>query len=233
MTSPLKKYILPAFLLPSAVFAVSTLPLAMLSTQQVAIDVQEETIFTGQLRDIATPYLALATTVSVTVGIAGVAVTGWKQSQSQSSELAAKLEEQRNTLKKKEEQLEELKLSPSVLEASGLDSFLEESQPEPQPTPVISVTDFPPEISVPMDEVPEPEPVVESPPARLQVLKFPTATVSPVQPANVDEIQTRLQQLQTQLETLQKAVSIEPQSATFQLKVPDMRQIAPQQKVAV
>lgn len=233
MTSPLKKYILPAFLLPSAVFAVSTLPLAMLSTQQVAIDVQEETIFTGQLRDIATPYLALATTVSVTVGIAGVAVTGWKQSQSQSSELAAKLEEQRNTLKKKEEQLEELKLSPSVLEASGLDSFLEESQPEPQPTPVISVTDFPPEISVPMDEVPEPEPVVESPPARLQVLKFPTATVSPVQPANVDEIQTRLQQLQTQLETLQKAVSTEPQSATFQLKVPDMRQIAPQQKVAV
>jgi hypothetical protein len=233
MTSPLKKYILPAFLLPSAVFAVSTLPLAMLSTQQVAIDVQEETIFTGQLRDIATPYLALATTVSVTVGIAGVAVTGWKQSQSKSSELAVKLEEQRNALKKKEEQLEELKLSPSVLEATGLDSFLEESQPEPQPTPVISVTYFPPEVSVPMDEIPEPEPVVESPPARLQVLQFPTATVPPVQPANVDEIQTRLQQLQTQLETLQKAVSSEPKSATFQLKVPDMRQIAPQQKVAV
>lgn len=233
MTSPLKKYILPAFLLPSAVFAISTLPLAMLSKQQVAIDIQEETVFTGQLRDISTPYLAAATAVSVTVGIAGVAVTGWKQSKNKSSELEAQLEEQQNALKKKEEQIEELKLSPSVLEAAGLESFLEEIRREPQPVMVAVMAEPLPEISVQIEEVLESKSEPESEPPQLQVLQFPKAAVTPAQPSGIDEIQTRLQQLQTQLETLQKAVSSEPQSTTFQLKVPDMRQIVSQHKIAV
>jgi flagellar biosynthesis chaperone FliJ len=233
MTSPLKKYILPAFLLPSAVFAISTLPLAMLSTQQVAIDLQEETVFTGQLRDIATPYLAAATAVSVTVGIAGVAVTGWKQSKNKSSELEAQLQEQQNALKKKEEQIEELKLSPSVLEAAGLESFLEENRPELQPVMVTAMAEPLPEISVQIEEVPESKPEPQPEPPQLHVLQFPKAAVTPAQPSGMDEIQTRLQQLQTQLETLQKAVSSEPQSTTFQLKVPDMRQIVSQHKIAV
>jgi hypothetical protein len=233
MTSPLKKYILPAFLLPSAVFAASTLPLAVLSTQQVAVEIQEETVFTGQLRDIATPYLALATTVSVTVGIAGVAVTGWQQSKSKSTELEAQLEQQQNVLKKKEEQLEELKLSPTILEAAGLDSFLEESRPQLQPMMTPVMAEPLPEVSVQIEEVPAPNPEPKSVPPRLQVLKFPTVEVTAPESSNMDEIQTRLQQLQAQLETLQKAVSIDSQPATFQLKVPDMRQIVPQHKIAV
>ncbi|HIK31406.1 MAG TPA: hypothetical protein IGS17_04085 [Oscillatoriales cyanobacterium M59_W2019_021] len=227
MTSPLKKYILPAFVLPSAIFAASTLPLALLSTQQVAIEIQEETVFTGQLRDIATPYLAVATAVSVTVGIAGVAVTGWKQSTSKSTELEAKLEAQQTVLKKKEEQIEELKISPSVLEAAGLDSFLQDSNPKPQLALVPAIS----EASASEEEVPQPQPEPESP--RLQVLQFPTAAATAPESSNIDEIHTRLQQLQTQLETLQKAVVTQPQPATFQLKVPDMRQILPSQKVAV
>lgn len=229
MTSLLKKYILPAFFLPSAVFATSTLPLALLSTQQVAIELQEETVFTGQLRDIATPYLAAATAVSVTVGIAGVAVTGWKQSNSKSTELEAQLEAQQTVLKKKEEQIEELKISPSVLEAAGLDSFLQDNHSQPQLALVPAIS----EVSVSAEEVPlsNPEPEAESP--RLQVLQFPTPTVTAPESSNIDEIQTRLQQLQAQIETLQKAVVTQPQAATFQLKVPDMRQILPSQKVAV
>ncbi|MGB3239112.1 MAG: hypothetical protein WBB29_12505 [Geitlerinemataceae cyanobacterium] len=234
MTSQLKKYILPAFLLPTAVFAATTLPLAALSTQQVAVKIQEEAVFNGQLRDIATPYLAAATAVSVTVGIAGVAITGWKQSKSKSSELEAQLEEQKNALQKKEAQIEELKLSPSVLESWGLDSFLEESRPEVQPVMANAIAQMAPEVSVQIDEVPQIDnPKTEPAPPHLHVLQFPTTAETEPAPSNADEIQTRLQQLQTQLETLQKAVASESKLPAFQLKVPDMREMIPQQKVAV
>jgi len=74
--TPLKKLVLPPVVLSAAVFGVLTLPLAMLGSKPVTIQFQEEPIFQGQLRDVATPYLGLASVLSLGAGLASVAITG-------------------------------------------------------------------------------------------------------------------------------------------------------------
>jgi len=55
--SPLKKFILTPALLSAAVFATLTLPLAVFGSKPVTIQLQQEPVFQGQLRDVATPFL--------------------------------------------------------------------------------------------------------------------------------------------------------------------------------
>lgn len=203
MNSPLKKYLLPALVIPSAVFGISTLPLAVLSSQQVAVRVQDEPVFQGQLREIASPYLVLATTVSAAIGVAGVAVTGWKQSNSKSSELEDRIGQQQAALQHKEAQLEELKLSATLLAASGLDAFVEIETPQ-LPVARKEVVAAPPVIERPkLAIVPAVEPEVQ----RRQVIEFPTAAIQPAPP--VDAIQTQVEQLKAQLEMLTSALSVQ------------------------
>ena len=129
--SPLKQYILTPLILSAAVFSALTLPLAVFGNQPVTIQVQKESVFQGELRDIATPYLGLAAAISIGTGIATVAVTGWRQSSRKSQQTKDQLSELEQNLKKKEELLESLKMSDAGLEASGLKMFLEaEMQPE-------------------------------------------------------------------------------------------------------
>ena len=64
-TSPLKKFVLAPVVLSAAVFSVLTLPLAVFVSQPVTIQLQEEPVFSGQLRDVATPYLGLASALSL------------------------------------------------------------------------------------------------------------------------------------------------------------------------
>ncbi|NES81412.1 MAG: hypothetical protein F6K10_08350 [Moorea sp. SIO2B7] len=133
MAFSLKKLFLQGLVIPGTVFCASTLPLAMLGSKPVAITFQNEPVFAGKLRDIASPYLAFATVLSVGAGVASIAVSGWKDSNQKSTKAQGKVEDLEKTLKEKEAQLEDLKLSPQRLEASGLDTFLEEDISTPQP----------------------------------------------------------------------------------------------------
>ncbi|HEY9858432.1 MAG TPA: hypothetical protein V6D16_02925, partial [Candidatus Obscuribacterales bacterium] len=72
--SSLKSFLLPAVLLSSTVFSSLTLPLVVLGSQPVDIRMQQEPVFSGQLKDIAAPYLGFAAALSLGVGIASVAV---------------------------------------------------------------------------------------------------------------------------------------------------------------
>jgi hypothetical protein len=210
MNSPLKKYLLPALVIPCTVFGISTLPLAVLSSQQVAVQVQDEPVFQGQLREIASPYLVLATTVSAAIGVAGVAVTGWKQSTSKSSELEDRLSEKQAALQHKEAQLEELKLSANFLAASGLDAFVDMEIEQPQrPVAQEAVVTASPVIERPkLAIVPTVEPEVQ----RRQVIEFPTAAIQSA-PAPIDTIQTQVEQLKAQLEMLTAALSVQSSPA--------------------
>lgn len=207
--NPLKKYVLSALLLPSTVFCASTLPLAVLSSQEVAIELQDETVFTGQIREIATPYLALATTLSAVVGVAGVAITGWQQSKGQSARLEAQLAQHQKALKTTEEKLEELKLSTPVLEASGLENFIEEREPK-----VARVAPIKVESSETQNPVRE----------EIQDLKSLDLTVSSPSESTdrIEAVQNQVHQMKSQLEVLQQALASASNAVVFDSSISDL-----------
>ncbi|MFB8787353.1 MAG: hypothetical protein U7123_00490 [Potamolinea sp.] len=127
--SPLKHFVLTPVLLSAAVFATLSLPLAILGKQQVRIQLQSEPVYQGQLRDVATPYLALASVISLGAGVASIALTGWRSSTRKSSEVEAQLSTLAQNLQEREAQLESLQLSQERLEASGLSAFVDEELP--------------------------------------------------------------------------------------------------------
>lgn len=130
--SPLKKFVVAPAIISAAVFGILTLPLVVLGQKPITIQLQEESLFHGQLRDVAPPYLGLASVLSVAAGTATVAITGWRHSSKKSAQAEAKLSSLEQNLKEKEELLESLKVSEPRLTASGLTSFLdEEIQPKP------------------------------------------------------------------------------------------------------
>jgi hypothetical protein len=125
--SPLKKFLLPPALLSASIFCTLTLPLAFIGSKPIEIQLQKEPIFAGQLKDIATPYLSLATAISLGACMASVAVTGWRQSVHQKNQIKQQLSDLQLLLKAKEAQLDELKLDELRLKAAGLDCFLEDT----------------------------------------------------------------------------------------------------------
>jgi hypothetical protein len=127
--STLKKFVLAPVVLSAAVFGTLTLPLALLGKQPIVIQLQQEPVFQGQLRDISTPYLGFASVVSLGAGFASVAFTGWRRSTHKSSQVEAQLSDLAQHLQEKEAQLEALKLSESRLVASGLSAFVDDDIP--------------------------------------------------------------------------------------------------------
>lgn len=63
------KFVLPSVIACGIVFAVMTAPLAVMGDNQVGIKIQEESLFHGRLRDVATPYVVFATFLSFGAGM--------------------------------------------------------------------------------------------------------------------------------------------------------------------
>jgi hypothetical protein len=127
--SALPKFFLPPVIASAAVFSVMTIPIALLGSEQVVIKIQEEPIFHGKLRDVATPYVVLATAISLGAGISAIAISGWRHSSRKSTEIQQQLSSLEQHLQQKEELLKELKLSDSRLQVSGLSAFLDDEVP--------------------------------------------------------------------------------------------------------
>jgi hypothetical protein len=235
--SPLNKFLFTPVVISAAVFAALTIPLAVLGSKPVTIQLQEEPVFSGQLRDVATPYLGLATALSLGAGVASVAVTGWRQSIRKSSQVESQLSDLERNLKEKEAQLEAIKLSDTRVEASGLSEFLDEnatqkaventpSSPTPAPEPITPSPAPQPVIEplvirtqpVNVQPVEPPHVTVQEASARFASsqgflgysqakanLKPPT-TVTSLPPKEVAQLQVQLQQIKTQMESLQAAL---------------------------
>jgi hypothetical protein len=120
--------LLSSALLAGVVFCGSTFPLAALGSKPITIQLGEQQIFVGRIKEFAGPYLGFATAISIGVGAVSLATSGWQQS----SRKLGKVEEQMSTLKQqlqeKESLLEDLKFSESRLNASGLKFFLQEDE---------------------------------------------------------------------------------------------------------
>jgi len=226
--SPLKKFVFTPVVLSAAVFGTLTLPLALLGSKPVAIQLQQEQVFQGQLRDVATPYLGLATVLSFGAGLASVAVTGWRMSTRKSSLVEAQLSDLEQNLKEKEAQLEALNVSEPRLEASGLSAFVDETIPlvpvanssaaSQGVNPVVEALVITPQRVEAQAVVPSPV-TVQAAAAKFAVaqtfLGYAQAKAS-VEPANqvtelassqVEELHIQLQQIMAQMASVQTALS--------------------------
>ena len=85
--STIAKFILPPVLASTAVFSAMTLPLAAIGDKPINIKIQEETLFFGKLRDVALPYVVVATGLSLGAGISAIAISGWRNSSRKSTEV--------------------------------------------------------------------------------------------------------------------------------------------------
>jgi len=124
--SSLKKLVLPATLLAGTVFSLLTVPLAVFGSEPIDIHLNQEPIFSGKVKDFAAPYVGGVGILSVGMGVAGIAIAGWKQSSRKSGQVETKCSTLQQKLAEKELQLETVMLSGNRLEASGLNFFLQD-----------------------------------------------------------------------------------------------------------
>lgn len=194
--STLQKFVLTPVFLSVGVFATLTLPLALFGNKPVTIQLQEEPVFQGKLRDVSTPYLGLASLISLGVGVASVALTGWRRSTRKSSEVEAQLSTLAQSIQEKEAQLEALKLSESRLAASGLKAFLDEELPQDAdsntPSAAQSVSQTP---AVPF--------------ATPQAKPFnPATSTTQLAAQEVEELNSQMQEIMAQMASVQAALLV-------------------------
>ncbi|MBW4475725.1 MAG: hypothetical protein KME54_02355 [Tolypothrix brevis GSE-NOS-MK-07-07A] len=166
--SALQKFFLPSIVSAVTVFSAMSFPLATLGDKQTVVKFEQETIFDGKLRDVATPYVVLATAMSVGTGIFVIAVCGWQYHTRKSEEFQQELSGLEKHLEVKEAQLQEFKLSESRLQVSGLTSFLDDEVPFQQTgnSKSLSATVTQPVVTQPVVTQPVvTKPVVTKPPA--------------------------------------------------------------------
>jgi hypothetical protein len=126
--SPLQKSLLASASVGSVIFGVSTIPLAANSSLPVEVKVRNQPVFEDEMNALAGPYLGVAGTVSIAVGIGILGMSGWRSAASHSeSEKVKRSELEKNLLACKAE-LERIKFSDARLQNEKLGDFL---QPEP------------------------------------------------------------------------------------------------------
>ncbi len=149
----MKRSILSATLLSCTVFSCLTLPLAVLGSRSIVIEFQKEPIFSGKLRDIAPPYLAIAATTSLGAGALSLLFAGWRRSSHKSAQIQKQLSQLQQELHEKESLLDELRLSESYLQSTGLHQFL---NPEAIPSLAVVSEKMTPQVVKPIaEETPE------------------------------------------------------------------------------
>jgi DNA-binding transcriptional MerR regulator len=126
--SALRKFILPPLMTSACVFAAVTAPIFVMGSKQIDIKLDQEPFLSGKVREVAFPYVAAATAITVGAGLSVAAFSGWRNSAKKSSEIEEQISNLERQIQEKEELLKELKLSEGRLQISGLQAFLEEEE---------------------------------------------------------------------------------------------------------
>ncbi|MGQ4647086.1 hypothetical protein [Lyngbya aestuarii] len=233
--SPLKKFVLAPVILSASVFAALTLPLALLGSKTISVQMQKEPVFNGEIRDIATPYLGLATLLSLGAGVASVALTGWQQSARKSAQVEEKLSGLAQQLQEKEEQLKELKLSESRLKTSGLKEFLaQETESSVASSPQSKAKIAPPSNQDQPVALPQIEQVAPAFNSAFTLLNH-AQPASPLKPSpsatlprlsEVEELHSQLQQMMTRIASLESVIEAVPVATVSHQKMAADLQVA-------
>ncbi len=124
--SALRKFILPPLMTSACVFAAVTAPIFVMGSKQIDIKLDQEPFLSGKVREVAFPYVAAATAITVGAGLSVAAFSGWRNSAKKSSEIEEQISNLERQVQEKEELLKELKLSEGRLQITGLQAFLED-----------------------------------------------------------------------------------------------------------
>lgn len=186
--STLNKFVLTPVLLSATVLAILTLPLLILSKKPITIQLQEEPVFQGQLRDISTPYLCLASVLSLGAGIASIAFSGWQISSRKSSQIEGQLSNLTRNIQEKEAQIKALQHSELQLADSPLKTFLDEAVVKP-----VTASNQTNQGMTPTFASSEPS------------TTMPNSTSLPV--PEVEQLNLQLQEIMTQMASVQAALS--------------------------
>ena len=119
------KSLLSSCALTGVVFAASLAPLALFGQKPVTVQVGQRPVFSGQLRDLSTPYLGLAVSTSLGAGLVALAFAGWRQSSRQVSRVERQLAELDQQVQEKSALFDDLAFSEAKLKALWLESFLQ------------------------------------------------------------------------------------------------------------
>jgi hypothetical protein len=123
----LKKILMPTAVVSGTLFTCLVLLLITQGSKSVEIQVDNQHMFDGRLKDVISPPLAgFLTVLSLGAGVTTALALGWGQSVRQASELENQMTNLQKVISEKESQIEELKVLPSNLVRSQLTWFLEE-----------------------------------------------------------------------------------------------------------
>ncbi len=125
------KLIVPALLTTGAVFTALSAPVMMFAEAPLNISQGRSQLYDGTVRDAALPYLMLAGATSVGLGIAGVAMAGWRKSAKRANALDAAIDTQQQRRLDREAHLKASLTSEGYLAKSGLDFFLADGELTP------------------------------------------------------------------------------------------------------
>ena len=126
----LKKILLPTVVISGTLFASFMLLLALQGSKPVKVQLDEQELFYGELKDFVSPGVGAA--FSFGLGLAGAVLWTWQQSLRQSSELEKQLSNLQNQISEKDSQIHTLKVSPSSPMLSQLRWFLDEDESKVQ-----------------------------------------------------------------------------------------------------
>lgn len=126
------KHLLSAVVIGGTIFAAAMLPLAALGTKPVEIQLEGKPVFVGQFRDLSVPYLGLALAMGIGAGATHLAMMRWQQSARRLNWTENQISNLKQQLTEQEALIEKLSFSPSRLQASGLDHFLQRNSLSPE-----------------------------------------------------------------------------------------------------
>lgn len=123
--SSLQKSLLTSFSVGSVLFGFSTVPLAMLRTLPVEVEVSEQVVFEDEVDALSGPYLGVtgALTAALCFGILGV--SGWRSAAKNAESEQEKSSQLETHLLACKAELERLRFSDARLSAEHLEEFLE------------------------------------------------------------------------------------------------------------
>lgn len=130
-----KKFVVTPIVVSAGVFCVLTLPLNLFGSKPVAIQLQKEPLFFGQVKEFAPPYLAVTGLISLGTGIITVSMIGWQHSARKSSQVKEQISDLEQHLQEKQEMLEALRLKQFCSEAAS-STDVSEVEVIPQSAPV-------------------------------------------------------------------------------------------------
>ena len=122
--SPFARAFITSAIFAGAVFTASTFPLAIIESKVVDIELQNQTVFSSEAKDLAAPYLALSGAFSVALGFGVFGMMGWRNSVRKLAQVKGESDGFAHDLAVYQAELERIKFSESRLQAQSLAAFL-------------------------------------------------------------------------------------------------------------